>query len=85
KSYGLAVAALAGVPKEVIRRAKQKLKELEMLSGNSGSGHVETSQLMLLTEAEPSEIELALDKIDPDALTPRQALEQLYRLKEMAK
>ncbi|WP_100160088.1 DNA mismatch repair protein MutS [Proteus columbae] len=85
KSYGLAVAALAGVPKEVIRRAKQKLKELEMLSGNSGSGHVETSQLMLLTEAEPSAIELALDKIDPDALTPRQALEQLYRLKEMAK
>ncbi|MBG3130774.1 DNA mismatch repair protein MutS [Proteus mirabilis] len=85
KSYGLAVAALAGVPKEVIRRAKQKLKELEMLSGNSGSGHVETSQLMLLTEAEPSEIELALDKIDPDALTPRQALEQLYRLKEMTK
>ncbi|EST58013.1 DNA mismatch repair protein MutS [Proteus hauseri ZMd44] len=85
KSYGLAVASLAGVPKEVIRRAKQKLKELEMLSGNSGSGHVETSQLMLLTEAEPSEIELALDKIDPDALTPRQALEQLYRLKEMTK
>ena len=85
KSYGLAVAALAGVPKEVIRRAKQKLKELEMLSGNSSSGHVETSQLMLLTEAEPSEIELALDKIDPDVLTPRQALEQLYRLKEMTK
>lgn len=85
KSYGLAVAALAGVPKEVIRRAKQKLKELEMLSGHSGSGHVETSQLMLLTEAEPSAIELALDKIDPDALTPRQALEQLYRLKEMSK
>ncbi|WOO49058.1 DNA mismatch repair protein MutS [Hafnia alvei] len=85
KSYGLAVASLAGVPKEVIRRAKQKLKELEMLSGNSGAGHVETSQLMLLTEAEPSEVELALDKIDPDALTPRQALEQLYRLKEMIK
>ena len=36
KSYGLAVAALAGVPKEVIRRAKQKLKELETLSGHSG-------------------------------------------------
>lgn len=56
-----------------------------MLSGHSGSGHVETSQLMLLTEAEPSAIELALDKIDPDTLTPRQALEQLYRLKEMSK
>lgn len=85
KSYGLAVASLAGVPKEVIRRAKQKLKELELLSGHTSAGHVETSQLMLLTEAEPSAIELALDKIDPDALTPRQALEQLYRLKEMTK
>ena len=45
-----------------------------MLSGHTGSGHVETSQLMLLTEAEPSAIELALDKIDPDALTPETSL-----------
>lgn len=85
KSYGLAVASLAGVPKEVIRRAKQKLKELEAVSGHSSSGHVETSQLMLLSDAEPSAVELALDKIDPDSLTPKQALEQLYRLKEMTK
>ncbi|WP_074388194.1 MutS-related protein, partial [Proteus myxofaciens] len=85
KSYGLAVASLAGVPKDVIRRAKQKLKELEAISGHSGSGHVETSQLMLLAEAEPSAVELALDKINPDTLTPRQALEHLYHLKEMIK
>ncbi|HEJ9542219.1 DNA mismatch repair protein MutS [Proteus mirabilis] len=85
KSYGLAVAALAGVPKEVIRRAKQKLKELETLSGHSGASHVETSQLMLLADIEPSEVELALNKIDPDSLTPKQALELLYHLKELNK
>ncbi|MDI5823380.1 arginase family protein, partial [Salmonella enterica subsp. enterica serovar Kentucky] len=35
KSYGLAVAALAGVPKEVIKRARQKLRELESISPNA--------------------------------------------------
>jgi hypothetical protein len=37
KSYGLAVAALAGVPKEVIKRARQKLRELESLSPNAAA------------------------------------------------
>ncbi len=37
KSYGLAVAALAGVPKEVIKRARQKLRELESISPNAAA------------------------------------------------
>ncbi|WP_192458109.1 DNA mismatch repair protein MutS [Musicola keenii] len=83
KSYGLAVAALAGVPKDVIKRARQKLKELESLAGHTSSSHVDGSQLALLSPEEPSPAIEALESIDPDSLTPRQALEWLYKLKNM--
>ncbi|MEI7239639.1 MULTISPECIES: DNA mismatch repair protein MutS [Pectobacterium] len=83
KSYGLAVAALAGVPKEVIKRARQKLKELETLSNNASSSHIDGAQLALLSNDEPSPAMEALEAIDPDALTPRQALDWLYQLKKM--
>ncbi|WP_225181382.1 DNA mismatch repair protein MutS [Pectobacterium aroidearum] len=83
KSYGLAVAALAGVPKEVIKRARQKLKELETLSNNASSSHIDGAQLALLGNDEPSPAIEALEAIDPDALTPRQALDWLYQLKKM--
>ncbi|MBP6083420.1 MAG: DNA mismatch repair protein MutS, partial [Providencia sp.] len=87
KSYGLAVASLAGVPKEVIKRAKQKLKELEIISSSANTSHVDSAQLSFLTtkEEEPSPVITTLDEIDPDKLTPRQALDWLYRLKEMNK
>ncbi|MDV5171520.1 DNA mismatch repair protein MutS [Photobacterium rosenbergii] len=86
KSYGLAVASLAGVPKSVIKRAKFKLQQLE------ASGHhqavapasqvpVAEQQLSLLPE--PSEVEEALARINPDEMTPRQALDELYRLKAL--
>ncbi|MEI7003044.1 DNA mismatch repair protein MutS [Pectobacterium parmentieri] len=83
KSYGLAVAALAGVPKDVIKRARQKLKELETLSNNASSSHIDGAQLALLNADEPSPAMEALEAIDPDALTPRQALDWLYQLKKM--
>lgn len=83
KSYGLAVAALAGVPKEVIKRARQKLKELETLSNNASSSHIDGAQLALLSNDESSPAIEALEAIDPDALTPRQALDLLYQLKKM--
>ncbi|KTS32227.1 DNA mismatch repair protein MutS, partial [Pantoea dispersa] len=82
KSYGLAVAALAGVPKEVIKRARHKLKELEALSGSSAGSTVEGSQLPLLV-AETSPAVEALEALDPDSLTPKQALEWIYRLKTL--
>lgn len=53
KSYGLAVAALAGVPREVIKRARQKLKELETLSNNAAASKIDGSQLTLLNEEIP--------------------------------
>ncbi|WP_342608080.1 DNA mismatch repair protein MutS [Vibrio tritonius] len=86
KSYGLAVAGLAGVPKEVIKQARQKLAQLEQI-GKSETGLNPTStvdianQLSLIPE--PSEVEQALSAIDPNDLSPRQALDLIYQLKKM--
>ncbi|MBC7001700.1 DNA mismatch repair protein MutS [Photobacterium sp. BZF1] len=86
KSYGLAVASLAGVPKSVIKRAKFKLQQLEA-SGHqqavapASQAPVAEQQLSLLPE--PSEVEEALARINPDEMTPRQALDELYRLKAL--
>ena len=82
KSYGLAVAALAGVPKEVIKRARNKLKELETTSTLTTSSTVDGSQLPLLVEETSPAVE-ALEALDPDTLTPRQALDWIYRLKSL--
>ncbi|BAO44858.1 DNA mismatch repair protein MutS [Thiolapillus brandeum] len=85
QSYGLQVAALAGVPREVIQRARQRLRELE----NAAQRHAEqdTPQLALqLAEEPPAPSSPALEilkEIDPDELTPRQALELLYELKKL--
>ena len=91
KSYGIAVAGLAGVPQTILKRAKQKLKELETISNQTANSHIDSSQLSLITESlttdsfieELSELEEALQSIDPDSLTPKQALEALYRLKRL--
>ncbi|OZI14240.1 DNA mismatch repair protein MutS [Sodalis-like symbiont of Philaenus spumarius] len=85
KSYGLSVAALAGVPREVIKRARQKLRELETLSTGAAAGSVDGSQLSLLQPEEQhvAPVVEALENLDPDSLSPRQALEWLYRLKKM--
>ncbi|WP_241575297.1 DNA mismatch repair protein MutS [Rosenbergiella nectarea] len=82
KSYGLAVAALAGVPKEVIKRARQKLRELETQPSHAPTASKDTNQLSLLVEETSPAIE-ALETLDPDTLSPRQALEWIYRLKTL--
>ncbi len=84
KSYGLAVAALAGVPKEVIKRARQKLRELETVSNNTAATGVDGTQMSLLVTEETNPAVEALTALDPDSLTPRQALEWIYRLKNLA-
>lgn len=85
KSYGLAVAGLAGVPKVVIKNARAKLTQLEALSIGAPMSRPSdvdiANQLSLIPE--PSEVEQALASVDPDDLTPRQALEELYRLKKL--
>lgn len=86
KSYGLAVAGLAGVPKPVIKNARAKLQQLELLSSQPAEtrkpSRVDiTNQLSLIPE--PSAVEQALAGVDPDQLTPRQALDMLYQLKKL--
>ncbi len=86
KSYGLAVAGLAGVPKPVIKNARAKLQQLELLSSQPAETRKPSrvdiaNQLSLIPE--PSVVEQALAGIDPDQLTPRQALDMLYQLKKL--
>ncbi|MEI6413172.1 MAG: DNA mismatch repair protein MutS [Pseudomonadota bacterium] len=80
QSYGLQVAALAGVPRAVIDRARGRLRELE----DSAYRHTarQAVQLSLFPEPDPPALE-ALRAIDPDQLTPRQAQACLYRLRRM--
>ncbi|MFS1564100.1 MAG: DNA mismatch repair protein MutS [Candidatus Arsenophonus phytopathogenicus] len=85
KSYGLAVASLAGVPAKVIQRAKQKLIELETLSTLPANKSIDNSQLAKVVEKTVSPAIETLEKLNPDTLTPRQALELIYWLKEMVK
>jgi DNA mismatch repair protein MutS len=87
RSFGLQVAALAGLPKSVIADARRTLAELERgmhQHASTPAPAAESSpQLGLFAPAQPSAAERALEQIDPDALTPREALEALYRLKQL--
>lgn len=84
QSYGLQVAQLAGIPKAVVAAARRKLSQLEQQNLQNGP------QSDLFSAAAPPEPEVVshpvvveLEETDPDALTPRQALELLYRLKKL--
>jgi DNA mismatch repair protein MutS len=81
RSYGLHVAALAGVPKPVIEQARRILAELEQQAAKP-SKQVAAPQLSLFAEP-PSKALAALDALDPDNLSPKQALEVLYKLKKL--
>ncbi|MBD3671535.1 MAG: DNA mismatch repair protein MutS [Gammaproteobacteria bacterium] len=78
QSYGLHVAALAGVPREVIHQAQHKLVQLEQERGNMAQA--DTSQLSLF-ESHP--LERLLQETRPDEMSPREALELIYRMKKM--
>ncbi len=88
QSYGLQVAALAGVPDPVIKSAKKHLIKLEQ---ERASRSPQLDLFASLPAVEPEEIIIPthpvvtmLQDLSPDELTPRQALEQLYRLKKAA-
>jgi DNA mismatch repair protein MutS len=87
KSYGLQVASLAGVPKSVIKRAKSKLSHLERdhieIPIEQESAQSVPPQLDLLATTD-SELKQMIDNIQPDDLSPKQALQILYELKEAA-
>jgi DNA mismatch repair protein MutS len=90
RSYGLAVARLAGVPKPVIARAKAVLDKLEKGRAETGGLAAGLGELPLFAaaaqaeEAERDTLREELQDLDVDALAPREALELLYRLKRLA-
>ena len=88
RSYGLQVAALAGVPAEVIEQARRRLTELE-----AGARPTAEADALVPTRtpplspspAAPDPLRETLAEVDPDALTPRAALELIYRLRALAR
>ena len=84
RSYGLQVAALAGVPKPVIRQAKKYLEMLEAQSlQRGGQDDLFLASRKPETEPETDALREALQAVNPDELSPRAALELLYRLKKL--
>ncbi len=88
QSYGLQVAALAGVPPKVINAARKYLHELERHSAQPRRRVKPQGELLLefLEDEEEDEHQAvaALRSVDPDSMTPREALDALYRLKKLA-
>ena len=89
RSYGIQVARLAGLPEAVVARARDVLGQLEEGERQSPA-HKLIDDLPLFSadvrheppaQAGPSEVEAALGDIDPDDMTPREALETLYMLR----
>ncbi|WP_370675832.1 DNA mismatch repair protein MutS [Pleomorphomonas sp. PLEO] len=96
RSYGIQVAKLAGLPRPVIERARSVLAELEKSGGNNAASMLDDLPLFsqarhpavpapIEAAADPAEAELlaALDGLAPDELSPREALEAIYRLKAL--
>jgi len=89
RSYGIAVARLAGLPPAVVARAKSVLAKLEAgrdATGGIAAGLDDLPLFAAVAEPEPAADPLveALAAIDPDALTPREAMDMLYVLKRIA-
>ena len=85
RSYGVQVAKLAGMPASLVRQARATLEALEARQNAAD----DQFDLFAAPPAppplpEPSELVQALAKVDPDALSPREALEALYQLKRIA-
>lgn len=86
KSHGLQVAKLAGIPAGVIKRARSKLRQLEQQTPPSPQVSLfeQMDEPAPPTDLGPSELQLKLQSISVDELTPRQALEVLYELKQLS-
>ncbi len=91
RSYGIQVAKLAGLPPAVVGRAKAVLEHLEEGDRQSNAKTMiddlplfhATAHVMSNEEEEPDELRVALQDVNPDDLSPRQAHEMLYQLKGM--
>jgi DNA mismatch repair protein MutS len=86
RSYGLQVAALAGVPKPVIRNAGKYLQMLEEAALNQGGQHdlfAQAATSAASVEPVTDALREAMAQLNPDELSPREALDLLYRLKKL--
>jgi DNA mismatch repair protein MutS len=84
RSYGIQVARLAGMPTSVVSHARHALMALETQQTKSREQvdlFEEPPQAIAIA---PSAVEAAVAALDPDALSPREALDALYQLKNMA-
>ena len=92
RSYGIHVAKLAGLPNVAVKRAEQVLDSLEHDKKNANIKEL-ANDLPLFASLKEKEEEKtiqspviqALENVNPDNLSPREALEELYKLKEMLK
>ncbi|HEX8839875.1 MAG TPA: DNA mismatch repair protein MutS, partial [Sphingomicrobium sp.] len=88
RSYGIAVAKLAGLPPAVVARAKSVLSKLEAGRDATGGIAAGLDDLPLFAAVEPEHgpdpLTAAIEALDPDRLSPREALEKLYELKRLA-
>lgn len=91
RSYGVQVAQLAGLPATVVARARDVLDMLEQASRDGEGSKIRIDDLPLFAAApppqaavpnDPSPLKALLDSVHPDDLSPREALEMLYRLKD---
>jgi DNA mismatch repair protein MutS len=84
RSYGIEVARLAGLPDSVVSRAKKILRELEDESGRPAPAAVEEDQMSFAAMGEAEVID-ALRRAQVDSLSPLEALNLLYELKQKLK
>lgn len=81
RSYGLAVALLAGIPRSVVDQARARLQAIEERPSVPPI-RSERDQLRLFAD-DPGQVRAALEAADPDAMSPRDALDLVYRLRTM--
>ncbi|HVE51556.1 MAG TPA: DNA mismatch repair protein MutS [Casimicrobiaceae bacterium] len=84
RSYGLQVAKLAGVPADTVRQARAYLARLDQFNARrDGQSDLFAASSAELPTAKDSRVVERLMNVDPDALSPREALEELYALKRL--
>ena len=83
QSYGLQVASLAGVPRDVITRARGYLRQLEDQRSRADNALQQGFDFSAPAPVADDALRDAIAALDPDSMTPRQALDALYELKEI--
>jgi DNA mismatch repair protein MutS len=82
QSYGIQVAQLAGVPSTVVKSARKQLAKLER-DALARRPQADLFAQNIVMEPERNPVLELLESIDPDSLTPKQALDAVYRLKDL--